>query len=81
MDIPMKLLVDLASGESKMVALDETELAQRDKDQADAAAREAAYVPPVDPVVAVVQTVLSAATFDEAKKNLAAFVADREKGV
>lgn len=78
-DVPMKLLVDVSTGESKMVPLDAGEIAQRVTDEADEAARVAAYVPPVDPVVAVVSVVLAAPDFDTAKKNLAAFIAERQK--
>ena len=42
MDTPMKMLVDLESGEQKMVPLDAAELAQREVDQAAAVAATAA---------------------------------------
>lgn len=37
-EIPMKLLVNIETGEQKMVPLDADELAQRDRDQAEAVA-------------------------------------------
>lgn len=53
-ETPMKLLADLASGESKMVPLDAAELAQREVDQAAAAAAEQAAVAKDDTRAALV---------------------------
>lgn len=77
--VEVKLEVDVANGRFRYVELTPDELAQRAIDQAAEAALEASYVPPVNPVVSVVQQVLSAPDFDTAKKNLAAYIAGLSK--
>jgi hypothetical protein len=70
---PLKLSIDCATGEQELVPFSDAEHKQY---RADLKAVENAPAPEPSPMVQLVQTVLEATDFDQAKKKLAAWLAE-----
>jgi hypothetical protein len=77
-DTLMKWEVSPQCPGGRLVPLTTEETAQRNLDEA-AAAATAALPPPTDPLVQVVNVVLGSPDFATAKTNLAEFIAERDK--